>query len=132
MTSFGYVGFREILSMHLSTSQTPLKSRASKDSGPGLFRRGVATIIKPLWVLRLQGVAHGIGIAGDNDKVGACCRIRLFTALLPIAQCAERNVEPPRKLLLAKSKRPPNDFHLRCGLHALYVVRRNGLCVRIA
>ncbi len=56
---------------------------------------------------------------------------RFFAALFPIAQSAQWNVKARSKLFLAQAKRTPNDFDLRGTFHASYVLRRDGLSVRI-
>jgi hypothetical protein len=80
----------------------------------------------------LQGVAHSLGIAGDNDKVGARRRIGLFAVLLTIASVPSGIWKRATNISWLRPKRTVNDFHLRCALHASHIVRRNGLRVGIA
>jgi hypothetical protein len=51
---------------------------------------------------RLQGIAHGLGIAGNHREISAGRCILFFAALLPIAQRTERNVKTRRKVFLTK------------------------------
>ena len=43
---------------------------------------------------RVQRALHAGWVAGDRTEIGARRLVRLFRALLPVAQCAERDLIP--------------------------------------
>ena len=52
---------------------------------------------------RSNGAGHEIRVGLDDLQVGFCGLVGLCAVLLPVAQCADRNVEPLRELRLRQA-----------------------------
>lgn len=53
----------------------------------------------------MKRLGYSGGFAPDHDEIGAGGGVGVLALLLPIAQRAERDLEPRRKILLRKSER---------------------------
>ena len=70
-----------------------------------------------------------IGIACDYGQIGARRSIRLGAALLPVAQCAERDAIAGGKLFLRQIQSAADDLRTLRPFHAPEVRGGEGLCV---
>src|SRR5712671_3401469 len=74
---------------------TPPKRRLSRSSSPHLL------------TMPFQRATHDVRLTRDDGQVGAGGGVRLEASLLPIAQCAHRNVIAGREFLLRKAEHAP-------------------------
>ena len=81
--------------------------------------------------MALKGAAHAVWLVCNNLEIGARKVVGLRSALLPIAQRADRYVMASRKFLLRQAERPAQYPRSRCPLHSGETLLGERLRIRI-